>query len=105
PRGGDASWMEFVLLLRRLLVGDVARRNKLVTRRKCNTDQAGALRHAICEAGPRSYPGDRPCELGGRYQIPPMRSLYSLCYRIGGSFEGVVLLEADSLQLPSQWLS
>ncbi len=26
-----------------------------------------------------------------------MRSLYSLCYRIGGSYEGVVLLEADSL--------
>jgi len=26
-----------------------------------------------------------------------MRSLYSLCYRIGDSFEGVVLVEADSL--------
>ncbi len=26
-----------------------------------------------------------------------MRSLYWLCYRLGGSFEGLVLLEADSL--------
>jgi hypothetical protein len=26
-----------------------------------------------------------------------MRTLYSLCYRIGGSFEGVALVEADSL--------
>src|SRR4051794_37100950 len=26
-----------------------------------------------------------------------MRSLYWLCYRVGGSFEGLVLLEADSL--------
>jgi hypothetical protein len=27
-----------------------------------------------------------------------MRSLYWLCYRVGGSFEGLVLLEADSLE-------